>query len=112
VVGEVRDVGLGKHPTPMVYVPIAQLTDGMAKLTSGGLPITWAIRTRTDPHGFRADIERELRAASGGLPVAHVRSMEPEWTPWWLCDGNSCGASFTHVDITSSEGRHRLEYEP
>jgi putative ABC transport system permease protein len=76
VVGEVRDLGLGKRPTPTVYVPIAQLTDNMAALITEDLPITWAIRTSTEPHGFSASVERELRAVSGGLPVAHVRSMQ------------------------------------
>jgi hypothetical protein len=28
------------------------------------------------PHTLRASIERELREASGGLPVARVRTME------------------------------------
>ncbi|MBZ5617847.1 MAG: ABC transporter permease [Acidobacteriia bacterium] len=76
VVGEVRDAGLNRKPIPMLYMPIAQLTDGNAKMSSRGLPLRWAIRTRAEPLSLRADIERELRAASGGLPVAHIRSME------------------------------------
>jgi len=40
------------------------------------MPITWAIRTKANPYALSADIQRELRIASGGLPVAHVRSME------------------------------------
>jgi predicted permease len=76
VVGEIRDAGLNRNPLPMMYVPIAQLTDSMTRLTSRGLPIRWVIRTKTGPFSVRANIERELRAASGGLPVAHIRSME------------------------------------
>ena len=76
VVGEVRDAGLNRNPIPMVYLPIAQMTDGWAKMLSRDLPLRWAIRTRTQPYSLRADIERELRAASGGLPVAHICSME------------------------------------
>jgi ABC-type antimicrobial peptide transport system permease subunit len=36
----------------------------------------WAIRTKSDPYSFGADIQRELRVASGGLPLAHIRSMD------------------------------------
>jgi putative ABC transport system permease protein len=76
VVGEVRDSGLARKPPPMIYVPIAQLTDAMAQLTSGDLPLKWVIHTKTTPYSLTTDIERELRAASGGLPVAHIRTME------------------------------------
>jgi len=76
VVGEVRDLGLNRNPPPMMYLPIGQLTDGMARMISGDLPIRWVIQTRTERYSLRVDIERELRAASGGLPVAHIRSME------------------------------------
>ena len=34
------------------------------------------VRTKVEPLSLSADIQRELRIASGGLPVAHVRSME------------------------------------
>jgi ABC-type antimicrobial peptide transport system permease subunit len=60
----------------MLYVPIAQMPDGFARVASRGLPLRWVVRTHGDPWLFRAAIERELGAASGGLPVAHVRSME------------------------------------
>jgi predicted permease len=76
VVGQVRDSGLNRNPLPMIYLPITQLTDSMTKMTSRGLPIRWAIRTLSERYSIRADVERELRAASGGLPVAHIRSME------------------------------------
>ena len=34
------------------------------------------MRTKLPPFSFSNDIQRELREASGGLPVAHIRSME------------------------------------
>jgi len=76
VVGEVRDAGLNRNPLPMMYIPIAQVTGAMARMSSRNLLITWTVRTRTDPYSLRANIERELRAASGGLPVGQIRSME------------------------------------
>ena len=76
VVADVRDSGLSRDPDPTIYLPLGQLTDGATALFNRNIPITWAIRTKADLYMLRADIERELRIASGGLPVAHIRSME------------------------------------
>ncbi len=76
IVGDVRDTGLSRNREPIVYVPTAQLTDDMTARANKGIPTTWAVRTKTEPYSLSADIQRELRIASGGLPVAHIRSME------------------------------------
>jgi predicted permease len=76
VAGEVRDIGLNRRPPPMLYVPIPQVTQDFAKMIHWGVPLHWVIRTRTEPYSLRNAIEGELRAASGGLPVAHTRTME------------------------------------
>jgi ABC-type antimicrobial peptide transport system permease subunit len=39
-------------------------------------PIAWIVKTRGEPMGVNADIQRELRAATGGMPVARARSMD------------------------------------
>jgi predicted permease len=75
VVADVRDSALGSNPEPMLYLPAAQLTDGVTAHIERR-PTIWAVRTKPDPYSLRADIERELRIASGGLPVAHIRSMD------------------------------------
>jgi len=76
VVGSVRDAGLNHDPQPVVYVPLAQVTDGITSLATHASNIIWIVRTRVAPFSARTMIERELREASGGLPVAHVRSMD------------------------------------
>jgi putative ABC transport system permease protein len=76
VVADIRDHALGVNPEPMMYVPIAQLTDGYTAAQNTFTPIMWAVRTKPEPYSLSADIERELRIASGGLPVAHIRSMD------------------------------------
>ena len=38
--------------------------------------MTWAVRTKVAPYSLSTNIQRELRAASGGLPVAHIRTMD------------------------------------
>jgi len=78
VVADVKDFGLSCNFVPTMYAPIAQSTDGETTFLHNiwGSPITWAIRTKADPYSLRADIERELRIATGRLPVANIRSMD------------------------------------
>jgi putative ABC transport system permease protein len=76
VVGDTRDAGLNNNPNPSMYVPAAQLKDGVTKLNNGFIPASWVIRTSVEPFSLSKEIQEELRTASGGLPVAHVRSME------------------------------------
>lgn len=76
VVGDVRDNGLNNNPDPIMYVPVSQVPDGVAALNNRIIPITWAIRTKVAPFSLSGDIQKELRAASGGLPVGHIRSMD------------------------------------
>jgi putative ABC transport system permease protein len=76
VVGDVHDTGINRAPEPMMYVPLAQTTDRMTARNNRFLPLTWIVRTSGEPITYRSMIERELGAASGGLPVARVRSMQ------------------------------------
>jgi putative ABC transport system permease protein len=76
IVGDVRDGGLNRDPEPKMVVPVAQMTDGLTELNSKVGPLSWVIRTRVEPHQLTAVITDELRKASGGFPVARVRSMD------------------------------------
>jgi predicted permease len=76
VVGDVRDGGLNRDPQPTMYVPYAQVPDAVNALNVRLTPIAWVLRTRGEPHGVSATAQKELRAVSGGLPVARVRSMD------------------------------------
>jgi len=76
IVGDVRDVGLNRNPRPAMYVPIAHLPESVRSLVLPILPIAWIVRTRVEPQSLSMAIQSELRQASGGLPVARVRSMD------------------------------------
>ena len=76
IVGDVRDGGLNRNPFSKMVVPLAQMTDGLTELNSKVAPISWVVRTRLDPHQMTATLTEQLRKASGGFPVARVRSME------------------------------------
>lgn len=76
IVGDVRQSGLSQPPNPIMYVPITQVNDGIMALNNRIIPMTWVVRTKLPPSSLSADIQRQLRESSGGLPVAHIRSMQ------------------------------------
>ena len=76
VVGDVRDGGLNRNPRPLMIVPQSQVPDGMTALNARIGPIAWLVRTKGDPHQYISAITEQLRQASGGFPVAHVRTMD------------------------------------
>jgi predicted permease len=75
IVGDVRDYGLNQKPPPILYVPIAQVTNGFNALVNRVSPLQWSVRTRVPPFSLETEIQNQLRDASGGLPVAHIASM-------------------------------------
>jgi putative ABC transport system permease protein len=73
VAGDVRDgLALNRQTRPTVYVPMGQMPPGILHAD----PLAWVIRTQTDPHVMSAAVAKELQEASGGLPVAQVRTMD------------------------------------
>jgi putative ABC transport system permease protein len=76
VVGDARNGGLDRNPDPIMYIPVAQVPDGVTALNARITPIQFAIRTKVPPFSLSAEIQKELREASGGLPVGQVRSMD------------------------------------
>jgi putative ABC transport system permease protein len=71
IVDDIREAGLNREPT--MYVPVAQLANGMTARNNRLLPITWIFRTPED-RVSDALIEHDLREASG-LPLGRVRTM-------------------------------------
>ena len=79
IVGVVADThthGLGSVPQPMMFVPQAQVLDFLSALSSQIIPLRWAVRTHGDPHALMPQINEQLRIASGGFPMAHIRTMD------------------------------------
>jgi putative ABC transport system permease protein len=76
IVGNVRENGLSDSDQPVMYVPQAQVTDGVTKLANNVIPMSWAIRTANDPAALITAIQREFLAVDGQLPVSKVRTME------------------------------------
>ena len=75
VVADPRDTEANRDPGPMVYVPLAQVSDAMTARNNKLFPLTWTIRTDIEPRFVTAPVESELRAATNGLPIARTRTM-------------------------------------
>ena len=71
VVADVREAGLRSEP--MMYVPVSQVGDGMNARDNRLMPLTWVVRANGPSPS--AAIQQELHEASGGLPLARIRTM-------------------------------------
>ena len=76
IVSDIRDGGLNRNPQPVMYIPTAQVNDGITALNARIAPISWIVRTRVAPRTLSKMIEAKLRHASGGMPVANIRTMD------------------------------------
>ncbi|MBI3695028.1 MAG: ABC transporter permease [Acidobacteria bacterium] len=76
VVGDVREGGLKGQPDPVMYIPAAQVTDGLTRFAAQVIPLAWAVRTSSDPLSLSSAIQREFLAVDGQLPVANIGTME------------------------------------
>src|SRR5271156_4170488 len=76
IVGDTHDRGPGSDPFPIMYIPLAQMPDLETALNSRVAPLWWIVRSQVDPRTLVKPITAALRDASGGLPVAHIRTMD------------------------------------
>ena len=76
VVGDVRDGALNRDPNPIMYIPWAQLPDAHSANLLSITSLAWVVRTRAEPFSLSEAIQKQLRDASGGLPVARLRVMD------------------------------------
>jgi putative ABC transport system permease protein len=76
IVGNVRENGLSNDDQPVMYVPQAQVTDGLTRLANNIIPLSWAIRTNMEPTGLSAAIQQQFLAVDAQLPVSKIRTME------------------------------------
>jgi predicted permease len=76
VVADFHDSGLANPADPMMLAPIAQVSDGYNAAYASIQPLFWVVRTHGDPHPSIPAITDQLRIASSGFPVAHIRTMD------------------------------------
>jgi predicted permease len=75
VVGSVHEMGLDKDQPPVMYVPQAQVSDGLTALINQALPIAWVLNTAGDPLAAAAVVRREVAAVDPQQAVFEFRSM-------------------------------------
>ena len=81
IVGDVPETGLTHRDVCVMYVPQAQVANGLTELASGVIPLAWVVRTEGDPLALRRAVEREMRGVAAGIPAARFRTMdEIVWT--------------------------------
>jgi putative ABC transport system permease protein len=76
IVANTHNNGLGNPPDGMMIVPTAQVPDGYQGAYSDTSPLAWVVRTHADPHQLIPTITEQLRIASNGFPVTHIRTMD------------------------------------
>jgi putative ABC transport system permease protein len=76
IVGNVRENGLDQPEPPLVYVPFAQVSDALTKLTNALLPIAWIVRATANPAALTPAIQKEFLTIDPLLAVSRVRTME------------------------------------
>jgi len=76
IAADIRDDALDIPASPTIYVPIAQMAEGITALFAHVAPIGFVVRAHVAPQALRPAIEAELRQVSGGLPVSGVESMD------------------------------------
>jgi predicted permease len=75
IVGDTRDAP-NRDPFPTMYIPLSQLPDSETASNSRIVPLWWIVRTNSNPQALVTQVTSALREATGGLPVAHIRTMD------------------------------------
>ena len=75
VVGDVRENGLEQDAPPILYVPIAQISDGLAKLGFGLVPPSWVVKTAAPTTSMVPAVREAFESVDRQLAVAQVRPM-------------------------------------
>ena len=78
----------------MIIAPIAQVSDDYNAAYANIQPLFWLVRTRGDPHLSIPAITEQLRIASAGFPVAHIRTMNE------VMGGSTARQSFNMLLLT------------
>jgi predicted permease len=75
VVSDVRQFGPAEKAPPILYLPLAQVPDGLWTLLRGFVPLSYAVRVRGAPESYEAALRSALREIEPLQPIANVRSM-------------------------------------
>jgi predicted permease len=76
VVQDVQEMGVGRDPHPVMYVPVDQAQAGFLALTHGFFPISWVLRARAGSGDVAAQVRAAIRAIDPMTPFSSFRTMD------------------------------------
>jgi len=76
VVGDVRENGLERDPPPILYVPVAQMSDGLAKLGFNLVPPSWVVKTSAPMASIVPAVRQAFEGVDRQVVVTQVRPMD------------------------------------
>ncbi len=77
VVGTVKETGVANGDAAVMYIPQAQVPQGMMDLARQLIPLAWVVRASGgDPMNLRAAVEHEIQAVDASMTVSRVQPME------------------------------------
>jgi putative ABC transport system permease protein len=75
IVADARDGQLSIPPQPEMFVPLAQVKDGVMATNNRFMPVSWAFRTAVPPFSLSTPIQQVFHNLAD-LPLAQIRSMD------------------------------------
>jgi predicted permease len=76
VIADVKQMGLDSPVSPMVFVPIPQLSDRQMAMIRTFNPANFTVRTMTAPRGLVDAIKSELSRLDGTVAMSQIATME------------------------------------
>lgn len=76
IAGNIRETGISDGAHAVMYVPAAQVSDGLTKLAGDVIPTSWIVRTAGDPLALTNILQQQFSAVDSQLPVSRFRTME------------------------------------
>src|SRR5262249_32606214 len=76
IVGDVREAGLSRPPAPVMYIPVGQVPDGLMKLGTQVIPLSWMARATRDPLALAGPVQRSFLSVDAQLPAGAGRTLE------------------------------------
>ena len=76
IVSTVRQANLNTPDQGVMYVPQAQVVNGLTVLANKVVPMSWTIRTKVAPLSLGTAVQREIGAVDGQVSVSKIRTME------------------------------------
>jgi predicted permease len=76
IVGNTKEFGVARPAPPTLFVPAAQVQDGLTKLVNQAMPLVWVVRTIDDPGLLAKTVQQALQTVANQEAPDNFRTME------------------------------------